>query len=105
MSRAPRESFTLVFEPAPSQVPVTNRVKRLLKYAGRCLGLRCVSAVHAERGGPQDCADAQGQALAPSAASALCETSLHGTENRLKGRSRIPASASKHPNNGRFCDL
>jgi hypothetical protein len=36
----------IVLEPQPSDVPVGVRLKRLLKYAGRGLALKCVHIGH-----------------------------------------------------------
>jgi hypothetical protein len=43
------ERWILEFEPAPSSVPVTVRVRSLLKVALRSFGLRCVHVETAER--------------------------------------------------------
>ena len=37
-------TFRLTLRSEPSSVPATVRVRRLLKIAGRCLGLKCVKA-------------------------------------------------------------
>jgi hypothetical protein len=43
MTSPTREQIHLVFEPLPSEVPASARVRQLLKHALRTLRLKCVS--------------------------------------------------------------
>lgn len=44
MSDAPNEpNYVIEFRPQPSAVPAPLRIRRLLKYALRSLGLKCIS--------------------------------------------------------------
>ena len=45
-----RERFVITLELLPSTVPTPIRLKRLLKYALRCLGLKCTRIVPATDG-------------------------------------------------------
>jgi len=54
----PRERFLLTLEALPSDVPSSNRLRRLLKYALRGLGLKCVRLVGDPTGTPTITQDA-----------------------------------------------
>jgi hypothetical protein len=59
----PHERWVITFEPRPDPAPVAARMKKLLKYAGRALGLKAirVSGPPAEEIPTPDAAQGEGE--------------------------------------------